>query len=149
MKKVRGVFERSRGSGIWWICYFDATGKKHREKVGRKSAAIDLYRKRKTEVLEGKKLPDRVRLRAVSFSEIAEDAVEYCKANNQGHQFDSYRIGRLKAEFGNFSSEVPIEDLRRWFNEQEWAAGTYNRYKSTLSLVYRLAIENKKAIANP
>ena len=149
MKKVRGVFERISGSGIWWICYFDAAGQKRREKVGRKSAAIDLYRKRKTEVLEGKKLPQRLRARAVSFSEIAEDAVEYCKANNQGHRFDAYRIGRLKQEFGHFSAEVPIEDLRRWFNEQEWEAGTYNRYKSTLSLAYRLAIENKKATANP
>jgi hypothetical protein len=24
-KKIRGVFERPKGSGIWWICYFDPT----------------------------------------------------------------------------------------------------------------------------
>jgi integrase len=39
--------------------------------------------------------------------------------------------------------------LRRWFDQQEWEAGTYNRYKSTLSLIYRLAIENGKATINP
>jgi hypothetical protein len=33
----RGVFEREPGSGVWWICYFDRFGKKHREKAGTKS----------------------------------------------------------------------------------------------------------------
>jgi len=75
--------------------------------------------------------------------------VEYCHSNNQGYQFDEYRIGRLKKAFGSYSAEVPIEDLRRWFGEQEWEQGTYNRYRSTLSLTYRLAIENGKAITNP
>ena len=42
-KKPRGVFERPPNSGIWWIQYF-ADGKRHREKVGRKSDAIDLSR---------------------------------------------------------------------------------------------------------
>src|SRR3954454_4411055 len=54
--KQRGVFEKVIGSGVWWICYFDADSRKRREKVGRKSVAIQLYRKRKTEVMEGKKL---------------------------------------------------------------------------------------------
>jgi hypothetical protein len=34
VKKQRGVFERPKDSGVWWICYFDQFGKKHREKVG-------------------------------------------------------------------------------------------------------------------
>jgi integrase len=70
-------------------------------------------------------------------------------SSNQGQQFDGYRIGRLKREFANRSAEIPVEELRRWFDEHEWEAGTYNRYKSTLSLIYRLAIENKKATVNP
>jgi integrase len=66
-----------------------------------------------------------------------------------GHQFDAYRIGRLRGEFGERSAEIPIDELRRWLNDQDWEAGTYNRYKSTLSLIYRLAIENQKATTNP
>ena len=61
-KKIRVVFEKVPGSDIWWICYFDANGRKRREKVGRKGAAIELYRKRKTEIMEGKKLPNPARL---------------------------------------------------------------------------------------
>ncbi len=57
--------------------------------------------------------------------------------------------GRLKDEFGNYAAEIPVEDLRGWFSEQEWQPGTHNRYKSTLSLMFRLAIENKKASTNP
>jgi hypothetical protein len=66
-----------------------------------------------------------------------------------GHQFDAYRIGRLKTQFGNYRAEIHVEDLRIWFDEQEWEPGTYNRYKSTLSLTYRLAIENHKTTTNP
>jgi len=38
---MRGVYENPEGSGIWWIHYY-AAGKRHREKVGRKSDAIKL-----------------------------------------------------------------------------------------------------------
>jgi len=61
----------------------------------------------------------------------------------------AHRFGRLKDEFGNYAAEIPIEALREWFSEQEWQPGTHNRYKSTLSLMFRLAIENKKGSTNP
>lgn len=148
-KKVRGVYEKIPGSGIWWIRYADSHGRIRREKVGNKAAAIQLYQKRKTQVLQGAKLPESFRARKISFTEIADDALAYCAANNRGSKFDAYRIGRLKSEFGNYQAEIPIEDIRRWFSEQNWEAGTQNRYKTTLSLIYRLAIENKKATTNP
>ncbi len=67
-KKHRGVFEREPGSGVWWIVYFDQFGKRRREKAGTKSVAITLYRKRKQQVLEGKKLPELFRKPTVNFS---------------------------------------------------------------------------------
>jgi site-specific recombinase XerD len=149
IKKVRGVFEKVPGSGIWWIQYFDSDGRRRREKAGTRSNAIDLVRKRKTEALSGKKLPEKIRTRVVRFEELATDAEKYCKANNQGQQFDLYRIGRLKDEFGNRPAAIPIEDLRKWFGEQKWENATHNRYKTTLSLIYRLGMENGKAQSNP
>ena len=59
--KQRGIFEKVPGSGVWWIHWYDAQGRRHREKAGAKSAAIALYRKRKTQVLEGRKLPEKLR----------------------------------------------------------------------------------------
>ena len=60
-RNPRGVFEKVPGSGEWWIRYWDAQGRKRREKAGTKSNAILLYRKRKTEALQGKKLPEKLR----------------------------------------------------------------------------------------
>lgn len=105
------------GSRIWWIQYFDSDGRRRRGKAGSKGNAIGLYRKRKDEALTGKKLPEKLRAPVVRFSELAEDADAYCKANNQGQQLDVYRIGRLKEEFGNRPAEIPIEHLRQWFTD--------------------------------
>src|SRR5215472_426437 len=64
----RGVFQKVPGKNSpWWICCWDAQGRKRREKAGTKSAAIDLYRKRKNEALQGKKLPEKLRRATVSF----------------------------------------------------------------------------------
>ena len=44
--KVRGVYEREPGSGIWWICYKQGSVRK-REKVGRRADAVALYQQKK------------------------------------------------------------------------------------------------------
>jgi hypothetical protein len=60
--KQCGIYEKVLGSEVWWIRYADAEGRYRREKAGTKSMAIDLYRKRKTEALQGRKLPERLRV---------------------------------------------------------------------------------------
>ena len=82
--KQRGVFEKERGSGVWWIRYFDQFGKKRREKAGSKSVAIKLYGKRKQQVLEGKKLPEAFRQPSVNFNQLLDDAVAYSKIMRPG-----------------------------------------------------------------
>ncbi len=47
-----GVFEQDKGSGVWWVRYTGADGKIHREKVGQKSVAKQIYLKRKNQVRE-------------------------------------------------------------------------------------------------
>ena len=51
-KKVRGVFEKVPGSNIWWICYFDADGRKRREKDGQYA-----NRTRHSIILPARRLP--------------------------------------------------------------------------------------------
>jgi integrase len=148
-KQPRGVFEKEPGSGVWWIRYTDSEGRYRREKAGTKSAAIMLYPKRKTEALQGKKLPETLRLRVVRFAELAEDALEYVKRNNQGQEVDTYRIKVLKAQFGERPADISIEELRRWFDAQVWKPGTFNRYRTVLSGIFRLGIENNKVMSNP
>ncbi len=39
VEKVRGVYEYPKGSGVWWIHYYDH-GRRHRERVGPRKLAI-------------------------------------------------------------------------------------------------------------
>jgi len=151
MKKNRGVFEKAPGSGIWWICYFDSDGRKHREKVGRKSAAIEFYRKRKTEVMEGKKLPEKLRAKKVAFVELAKDALEYSKSHKRSFGDDEIRMAKLTDWLGDRSAEsVTPQEIERWLSARSTLKpATLNRYRALLSLVFRLAMQNGKAKLNP
>jgi hypothetical protein len=79
--KVRGVWEREPGSGVWWIRYRDKSGKLHREKDGRKSDATALLNNRHNEIRVGAKLPDNQRSAEVKFSALA-DAIEMFSESN-------------------------------------------------------------------
>jgi len=152
--KARGVFEKIRGSGVWWIRYMDAQGRFRREKAGTKGAAIDLYRKRKTEALEGKKLPEKLRRATITFVDIARDALAYSKAHKRTYGDDVARTERMLGWFRDRSAEsVTPQEIEHHFEEcigqEEWAASTVNHYRSLLSLMYRLAIRNGKASSNP
>jgi integrase len=79
-RNPRGVFEKIPGSGGWWICYWDAQGRKRREKAGTRGMAVKLYQKRKTEALQGKKLPEMMRRATMptlrSFAQKFIDAIQ-------------------------------------------------------------------------
>jgi integrase len=147
--KQRGIYEKMPGSEIWWIRYVDAEGRYRREKAGTKSMAIDLYRKRKTEALQGKKLPERLRRRVVPFGELCDDALQHAKVN-QRHVNESYRIKVLKKQLGSYAAElIPIAAFRSYFELQAWKPESWNRMRTALFAVYRLGIENGKVQCNP
>jgi len=142
------------GSGVWWICYFDRFGKRHREKAGTKSVAIKLYGKRKQQVLEGKKLPESFRKPSVNFRQLVDDALAYSKRNKRSYKTDVPRFASLKEWFGSYPAEelTPQEiekTLARAGEKEKWAASTFNHYRSLMSLSYRLGIQNRKVTSNP
>jgi site-specific recombinase XerD len=154
VKKVRGVFEKVSGSGIWWIQYFDTDGRRRREKVGTRGNAIDLVRKRKNEALAGKKLPEKLRARAVTFQQLADAALEYSRTEKGSYQHDIYRMAPMSAHFGQRTAESILpEEFEGWLNDQaekrEWSVATKNRYTALLKLTYRLAEKNRKVKVNP
>jgi site-specific recombinase XerD len=153
-RNPRGVFEKVRGSGEWWICYWDTQGRKRREKVGTKSNAILLYRKRKTEVLQGKKLPEKLRRATVTFADVARDALAYSRAHKRTYHDDVQRMERMLGWFRERSADsITPQDIERHFEQciadEEWAPSTVNHYRSLLSLTYRLAIRDGKTASNP
>ena len=152
----RGIFEKVPGSGVWWICWFDQFGKRHREKAGTKSAAIALYRKRKTQALEGWKLPERLRRRSVGFSELVDDMLEYSRMKHRPLTYcnSQVRAEKLRVWFGNRPVDsTTTQEIERQLDqacrENDWRPGTVNRYRAMLSLIFRLAVENGKLSGNP
>jgi site-specific recombinase XerD len=149
-RNPRGVFEKVPGSGEWWIRYMDASGRYRREKAGTKSNAIDLVRKRKTEALQGKKLPEKLRRATITFADIAKDALTYSKTNKLSYRNDAGRMETLLGWFRECPAEaITAQDIERRFEKEDWSPATINRYRALLSLTYRLAIRNGKAKENP
>lgn len=149
--KVRGVYENPIGSGVWWIQFF-ANGKRHREKVGRRSTAIALYQKRRTQVREGAKLPDSMRAsRVVCFRDLVHDALDYSQTHKRTVRQDRSYWKSLKPVFGDLRADsispAQIEDYFR--TRTDLKPATINRLRSFLSMVFQQAIRNGRAEKNP
>jgi site-specific recombinase XerD len=153
-RNPRGVYEKVPGSGEWSIRYADAMGRIRREKAGTKSSALTLYRKRKTEALQRKKLPENLRTPTVSFAELAHDALVYSKTHKRTYEDDMHRMPWLLAAFRERSADsITPQDFERHITrmaeERNWAPASANRYRALISLVFRLGIENGKVKENP
>lgn len=150
----RGIYEKIPGSKIHWIRFADSTGKIRREKAGSLSAATTLLAKRRTETLQGRKLPETLRIRQIRFEEIAQDALDYSKTNNAkgSHRVDKGRMEVIKKEFRNrIADSITPQEIDRWMASKlsNRAPATVNRYKALLSLTYRLGMANRKVTTNP
>ncbi len=156
MAVKRGIFERVKGSGIWWIRWTDSEGRKRREKVGSRSNAERLLAKRHTQKLEGAKLPESLRSKALTFSELCEDALAHSRADNSPKQ--TYELGlriqQLLPIFGPRSADsIRKNEIVGWLTEQaaarNWAASSRNRWQATFSLIFRVGIDNERIERNP
>ena len=152
----RGLFQKIPGKySPWWIRYADSTGRIRREKAGTKSAAFTLYRKRKTEALEGRKLPEKLRRPRVSFVEISQDALAYSKAHKvpEAYRIDKWHMETLLGWFRErVAEEIIPQEIERKLNglaEDGRKPATVNRYRALLSLAFSLAVRNGKLAANP
>jgi site-specific recombinase XerD len=150
-RKQRGIYEREPGSGIWWIRYADANSRLRREKVGNRSAATQLYQKRKTQVRQGEKLPENFRAKAVAFLEIGQNALAYSKAHKRSYRDDKCRMAKVLEHFGVLIAEqVRPQDIEDWLDgHEQWTTATKNRYLALIKLTYRLAERNGWVKVNP
>ena len=152
----RGIYERVKGSGIWWVRWTDLDGRKRRELAGTRSAAEKLLNKRHTQKLEGKKFPENLRKKTITFRELCEDALAYSKAENSAKQTYELglRIDQLIEVFGSRAAEsIRKNEIVAWLAEQaerrKWAPASRNRWQATFSLVFRVGIDNEKIARNP
>lgn len=151
VKNVRGVYEHPAGSGVWWINFY-ADGKRHREKVGRRSDAIALYQRRKTDIRAGVKLPETMRAkRSILCEEIAKDALSYSETHKRTYRQDKSYWKSLEPTFGKLKvDEVTPAFINEWFlSRKDLAPATINRFRSFLSMMYQEAVRHGKAEKNP
>jgi len=144
--------------GEWWTVWFDADGGKHREKAGTKAAALDLYRRRKTEVRQGVKFPETMRRRDARLKDLVADYLEAVGAS-QAKTADviARRLAVVVGILGNVEARtIKAEDLERL--KIKLATGTrveirkpasVNRYLQDLKAVFCKAVENARLDRNP
>ena len=129
LKPVRGIFERPKGSGLWWINFYQ-DGKQHREKVGARSAAIDLYRIRKADARRGIKLPD-LRNGKVTLSALIDGALEFARTHNKSVRDYECKARILREAMGTrIASEITPQDIDRWLSKRCKTPATVNRYRA-------------------
>jgi len=148
-KGIRGIFERPEGSGVWWVCYY-AGGKRHREKAGRKSDAIALYRKRKADTLRGVKLPELVPGKAATFGQLSAMAVNHANARlkSAGDYVGKARI--LQEPFGaRVAAGITPAEIDQFLSSHCKTPATCNRYRDFFSSAFRLGMENGLVASNP
>jgi integrase len=160
--KQRGIFEREKSSGQWWIRYQGSDGKAHREFCGSHRAAEQRLELRHTERREGKAheikgavKPKVEEPKVVTFGDLIEDCLNYSRKNN-----DAVHTYELQLKFKKLDelAKLPVADVTRattqdlldeLADDNEWSGSTYNRYLAAVSLAFRVAIDNGRAEVNP
>jgi integrase len=151
---MRGVFEKPKGSGVFWINYYDAEGKRHRERVGRQNIAENAYLQRRQEVREGKFAAPRSDY--LTFRELAKLRMAHKKTRIRAmsHYTDELRLSPLLKIFGDrpakliTSSEISVV-LADFVANKKLAKSTVNRFRSLMSSVFAHGVETGKLLVNP
>jgi integrase len=147
--RVTGVWEKSPGSGVWWVRY-RVDGKLRREKVGRKGDAIDLYHTRKAGIRAGVKLPDNLRSTGVKFKALADAILSYSDAHHKDRRNIISRLRKIQGDFDDrMAEEIKPQDIDAWLTANTKTPATSNRYRALFSLIYREALRNGKVTSNP
>jgi integrase len=113
---------------------------------------VKVYQRRKTQALEGIKLP--ARRRTVSFAELADDAIAHVESHYARPADDVARLKVVKTWFEGRGAEniSPAEiriALKKATDEKKWSASSVNHHHNLISLAYRLGIESEKVKESP
>lgn len=149
----RGLFQRPKDSGIWWIRYVDAVGQEHREKVGPKSEARKRYMQRKDEVRSHKFDPERIEKRKLLTLDAAFDHYEseMRGQNRTAGRFEEHKKIWLADFEGYVLDDILPSHIEKWKRNQlvKRKPSTVNRNLSALRRLYTLATRDGKARRNP
>lgn len=148
----RGIFERPKGSGVWWIRWKDALGYEHREKIGSKSAARQAWIKRKDEVRTGKKIGP-INRRPLTVATMLEKVLPLMVAGKKPKGVKAYE---KHAEFWSKALKLAVEDVKPGHIERCKASlletlspASVNRALTFLRRAFSLAVRDELVASNP
>jgi hypothetical protein len=150
----RGVYQKVKGSDLWWVRWVDVKGQRRTICAGNHSAAVTLADSKQLEKRTAQVLPAIPR-RGVKFREVVEIGVKYSEDAKQGDAKGfKHRAETAPIEFGSRAADsITVGELQEWLNEMaadlDWAPGTYNRHKSALSTFFREAQRAGLVVNNP
>ena len=145
-----GVFEKPKGSGIWWAD-FHINGKRRRVKVGTKKRALDYAAKSREKARMAKLFPEEHQA-DLTVKEMVEKYLPLFEARRSYKDFQRYAVYCVE-EFGSFiarqlkPSDIEAYRVRR--QTEGASGGTINRCMAFLRRVYNIAINDDILIKNP
>jgi len=149
----RGVFERPKGSRIFWIRYADAHGIIRREKIGRLSLAEKVYAKRKTEIREGRFFPELIRRPSRLVHDQINKRLELIKSTHRGYRNQTRYGTRWTDELGSktLAQVLPsdIERVKAALLAEGKAASTVNHHLKFIRRMFASAVADRLIDANP
>jgi site-specific recombinase XerD len=152
-RKHRGVFERDKGSNIWWCRFVDVDGSRKARCVGTFSDAVNFYEEQKVRIRKRIVAPIPSH-RGIRYAQLVDDALEYSKSEHRDQRSFGQRIEVTREQFGHRMAEsITPADICEWLadmiDERDWSPATYNRYKAAMSKAYKLGIQHRKVTQNP
>ncbi len=152
--KDRGIFERPKGSKIWWILYACQYGHIHRKKIGPKGLAKTEYERHKVRARTEGYCPtqERNKPRPILFQDFEEEYLGWSRVNKRSHKTDEQWFKRLREAFkGKTLDEITTREIEGFKSQlaAELAPATVNRHLALLKHMYTLALRWGKAKTNP
>lgn len=151
--KDRGLFERKKGSNVWWIRYVDEHGFEVRQKIGPKSEAKAELIARLADVQRVKESRGRLTSRRTQRLFTVSEAIdEYLAVARSQYKDNEYLAAMWKAECGDVPVEhLDVGDLERWMKEKADATSpsTANKYFKFLRRCTRKALRALRIHVDP
>jgi integrase len=152
--KDRGLFERPKGSGVWWVRFTCKHGHDHREKVGPKGLAKEVYQERKVQVKRENYCPtqERSKPRPALFQDMAKEYLDWAKINKKSYKSCKSQMKPLEKVFkGKTMTEITPRMIESYKASRSvnLAPATVNRELALLRHMFTMGIQWGKAESNP
>ena len=114
-KKHRGVFEREKESGIYWIRFTDMDGKRKARCIGNFSDAVDFYEAEKVRIRKRIHAPVAGH-RGVRYSALVDEALKFSEASHRDQRAFAQRLEVTREQFGHrVADSITPAEIGEWF----------------------------------